>query len=216
MQLGNLLTFKVEETEALSRLLNIISSWDQSKAAALALFRQTDGRCFLQAKLMAERGRSACSTHTQGRQACDHAITWTTGECLRRPVLCMCLHFACLVIFSWMPSQQSTQRLRSGFYEAETSHAQAKMLWHHWLHLSTMDRSVWCAFVLLGCDTAFQGRILRSRNSIHIPSELSKTVFWPQCLRLARLEDPHGLRHSIRFRHSSGEYQATKDRVRPN
>ncbi len=90
-----------------------------------------------------------CSTHIQGTQTCDHAITWTTGECLRRFVLCVCLHVACLVIFSWMPSQQVIERLSSGFYEPETSHAHAKMLWHRWFYLNAVDRSVWCAFTLL-------------------------------------------------------------------
>jgi hypothetical protein len=61
----------------------------------------------------------------------------------------VCLHFPCLVIFSWMPSQQAIQRLRSGFHEPEKSHVDAEMLWHGLFYLNTMDRSIWCAFTLL-------------------------------------------------------------------
>ncbi len=62
--------------------------------------RQTDGRMFSSGQVDAARGQSACSTHIQGTHACDDAITWTTGKSLRRVVLCVCLQFACLVIFS--------------------------------------------------------------------------------------------------------------------
>jgi hypothetical protein len=91
--------------------------------------RRMDG-LFLLAKVDAERGRSACSTHVQGTHACGHAISWMTGECLRRFELPVCLHFACLVTFSWMRRQQAIQRLRSGFHEPETSYAHAEMLRH--------------------------------------------------------------------------------------
>jgi len=57
--------------------------------------------------VLTETGRTCFSKHIQGTHSCDHAITWTTGECLLRFLLCVCLHFACLVIFSWTPSQQA-------------------------------------------------------------------------------------------------------------
>ena len=44
------------------------------------------------------------------------------------------------------------------------------------------------------CDTAFQEWIACTQKIVHMPSDLSNIFFWPQCLRLARLEDPHGLR----------------------
>ncbi len=45
-----------------------------------------------------------CCTHIQSTQLCDATITWTAGECLRRFSPCVCVHFACLVTFFWMPS----------------------------------------------------------------------------------------------------------------
>ncbi len=119
-------------------------------------FRQTDGRMFSSGQGWCWKRAFCCSTHIQGTQTCNDAVTWTTGECLRRFVLRVCLHFACLVIFSWMPSQQAIQRLRSGFHQPETSHTHAEMLWHGSLYLNTMDRSVWCAFTLLFIVLAIQ------------------------------------------------------------
>ncbi len=98
--------------------------------------------------LLAERG-ICCSTHIQGTQYCSLAIIWTTGECLLRFALSVCLHFACLVTVSWMRSQPATHRFRSWFHEPKTSNPLTKMLWHRWFYLNTVDRSVWHAFMFL-------------------------------------------------------------------
>ncbi len=68
---------------------------------------------------------------------------------MRRFVLSMRLHFACLVTFSWMQSQPAIHGFGSGFYEPETSHAHAKMLWCRWFHPNAVYRSVWHASVFL-------------------------------------------------------------------
>ncbi len=159
-----------------------------------------------------------CSTHIQGTQTCDDAITCTTGECLRRFVLCVCLHFACLVNFSWMPSQQAIQRLRSGFYQPETSHAHAKMLWHRWFYLNTVDRSVWYAFTLLFIVLTVQ----HSRGESHAPKTILCNLSFPthfaghNTFVSSGRKNSTDSEHSIRFRHYSGEFKATNDCMRPN
>ena len=105
-------------------------------------------------------------------------------------MLCVCLHFACLVTFSWMASQQAIQRLRSGFHEPETLHAHAGMLWHGWFHPSTVDRSVWLAFMFLRLSLrcSIPGEHSSTRKLVHMPSEVFEPFCLLQCLHLPRLE----------------------------
>ncbi len=90
-----------------------------------------------------------CSMDIQITHACNPAIVWTTSKGLRPFMRSVCLHFACLVTFSWMRSQPAIQRLRSGFYELKTSNVHQEMLWHRWFHPSTVGRSVWHASMFL-------------------------------------------------------------------
>jgi hypothetical protein len=134
-QIGNPLTFKVEETEATLQALTACFPWTQTQTQTHFGFpqTQTDGWMFSSKwakQLDAESVRSACSKHTRSMQACDPGITWTTDECLPQNVLSVCIQFACLVTFLWMRSQRAIQRLWSGFHEPEKSHAHAEMLWH--------------------------------------------------------------------------------------
>jgi hypothetical protein len=153
----------------------------------------------------------------QGTQACDPAIFWTTSKGLRPFVRCLCLHFACLVTFSWMRSQHAIQRLRSGFHEPKTSHAHEKMLWHRWFHPKTVDRSVLLAFTLLLIVLAMQ----HSRGESHAPKTLyTRHPRFPKHFSCHNICVSPGWRipthsqHSTRFRYFCAEFKAPNHRVR--
>jgi hypothetical protein len=98
------------------------------RASNLEVFfdRQIDAD-FLLPRSISKRA-TCCSTHIHGTHSCSHTTTWTTGECLLRFLLSVCLHFAFLVTFSW----QAIQRLRSGFCQPKPFRAHAEMLWDLW------------------------------------------------------------------------------------
>ncbi len=133
---------------------------------------------------------------------------------------CVSLQFACLVTFSWMRSQQAIERLWSGFYEPETSHALAEMLWHGYFSESAVERSVartfFLAFTLLLILLVMQ----RSRGEVHAPKK-SYTCHprFPthfsghNALILPGWRIPMHREHGMRFRYFAREFKAPKSQV---
>ncbi len=141
---------------------------------------------------------------------------------MRPFVLSLCLHFACLLAFSWMRSKPAIHRFRSGFHEPKTSHAHGKMLWHRWFYPNTVDRTVWHAFIkfhVLAIALAMQYSRVESHahrtsytcHPMYSNHFSGRSAFFSPGWRI-----PTHSEHGTRFRYFYGEFKAPKHRERLN